>query len=350
MAHFQLTHGCVMRKIVILLMLLSPLSYAEHKGLDFVSFTIENDFMFNEDGGYSNAFIGAWGYNAVDKLDKQSLPSWIAYLADKSYLTSMPDKQYSVSYRIGQFLQTATDITESELVEEDAPYAGLLAWEGQITAFDLHTTDELDLTLGVVGPASGAEQVQKWFHELTSSNAPQGWHHQLENEFVFRLQAKRTWRLFDASSNKFVFNLQGKLFGPTDFDIIGGVSGGVGNLRSDIGTGLNFRWGQQLAESFSSASAMPLEKFNMLNNSQDGWYLFANISAFYVGNDIFIDGNTFNDSHSVDLIHGQYAFSTGLMVNISNWSFLYSLLRISDEYETQSEPSRYGSLTVTYNY
>jgi len=125
-----------MRKIVILLILLSPLSYAEDNELDFISFIIENNFIFFENCGYSNAFIGAWGYNDVGKLDKQSLPSWIAYLANKSYLTSMLDKQYSEPYSIGQYMQTAIDIEESELVEEDAPYASLLAWEGQINAFN----------------------------------------------------------------------------------------------------------------------------------------------------------------------------------------------------------------------
>jgi len=167
-----------------------------------------------------------------------------------------------------------------------------------------------------------------------------GWEHQLVNEFVFRLQAKRIWRLFEAPL----------LSGETGFDLIGSVSGSVGNLRSDIGTGLNFRWGKELAKSFAAASAMPLEKFNMLNNSPDGWYVFVNISAYYVANDIFINGNTFKDSHSFELIHGQYFFSTGVILNMANWGFLFTILHMSDEYESQGEPSRFGSLTVTYNY
>ncbi|MEH6453220.1 MAG: lipid A deacylase LpxR family protein [Psychromonas sp.] len=329
-----------MGKILILLILFSPLSYAQNNGIDFVSFTIENDIIFSEDGGYSNGFIGSWGYKDLTELDNTNLPNWLAYLADKSYLTSMPDKTYAISYSVGQFIQTATDITLSELVEEDAPYAGLLAWEGQINAFDQDVSDELGLILGVVGPASGAEQLQKAIHSLTDSDTPNGWGHQLDNELVFRVQAKRTWRLFDLALP----------LKETEFDIIGGVSGGVGNLRSDLGTGLNFRWGQQLSKSFASASAMPIEKFSTLNNTSDGWYVFANISASYVANDIFMDGNTFKDSHSVELIHDQYAFSTGAILNISNWSFLVSMVRISDEYETQTEPTRFGSFTVSYNY
>ncbi|MEH6452364.1 MAG: lipid A deacylase LpxR family protein [Psychromonas sp.] len=330
-----------MKKVVLLLIVLSPQSNAQQNEIDFFSFTFENDIIFSgEDGGYSNGFIGAWGYNNVPKLDKQVLPLWIAYLADKSYLTSMPNKQYALSYRIGQLIQTDTYVAESSLVEEDAPYAGLLAWEGHINAFDKDVSDQLGLTLGVVGPASGAEQTQKLFHALFGYSEPQGWEHQLQNELVFRLDVMRTWRLYDVPSP----------FMGAEFDILGGMLGGVGNLRSDIATGINFRWGKELENSFSSATAMPIKKLNQLNNTPNGWYLFANISGAYVANDIFIDGNTFADSHSVDLIHGQTTFSTGVVLNIANWGVVYNMLYATDEYETQTEDTRYASLTVTYNY
>ncbi len=94
----------------------------------------------------------------------------------------------------------------------------------------------------------------------------------------------------------------------------------------------------------------PVQKFNGLNSSASGWYIFFNASASYVVNDIFINGNTFHDSHSVDLIHEQVAFSTGIMANLYNVSILYTLLHISDEYEGQAEPSRYGSIAITYHF
>ena len=61
-------------------------------------------------------------------------------------------------------------------------------------------------------------------------------------------------------------------------------------------------------------------------------------------------GNTFKESHSVELKHQQVGVSAGLMANIHNWSFIYTLLYLSDQYEGQNAPSRFGSVTVSYQF
>lgn len=317
----------------------APAALATEKEMDFFTVTFENDVLFQEDGEYTNGLGVAWGYNDVEGLNNETLPSWLAFLADKTYLTNGgSNKRYDIGYSVAQTMQTATDITVEELVEEDAPYAGFLGWKSSLLAFDDKQVDEIGLILGVVGPASGAEQAQKFIHKITESDEPMGWDNQLENELVFRIDAKRLWRLAD-------FNA-----GSTEFDIIGGVLGGVGNLRSDVGGGISFRWGQDLVNSFPSSAVLPARDPNPLGNSKDGWYVFANLGASYVANNIFIDGNTFKDSHSVDLIHEQATISAGAAVNISNWTFLLSVVRGTDQYETQTEFSRFGSFAVSYNF
>ncbi|MCP4324313.1 MAG: lipid A deacylase LpxR family protein [Psychromonas sp.] len=52
----------------------------------------------------------------------------------------------------------------------------------------------------------------------------------------------------------------------------------------------------------------------------------------------------------MELIHPLFAISTGIMANIYNFSVLYTLLRISDEYEGQAETSRFGSIAITYHF
>ena len=95
---------------------------------------------------------------------------------------------------------------------------------------------------------------------------------------------------------------------------------------------------------------IPARDPNPLGNSKNGWYVFANLGASYVANNIFIDGNTFKSSHSVDLIHEQATLSAGAAMTISNWSFLLSVVRGSDQYETQSEHTRFGSFAISYNF
>ncbi|GLS89218.1 membrane protein [Psychromonas marina] len=304
----------------------------------FASLIFENDTFFRDDGLYSNGLFLNWGYNHVAALDDQNLPAWIAYLANKTHLTGNTNNNYSISYGFGQQLQTATDISLEELVEEDAPYVGLLAWEVSLLAYDEQMSDEVGLILGAVGPIAGGEFVQSMVHSVLAGREPQGWDNQISNELVFRLQTRRIWRAYQSD------------FAGAEFDLLTGLDGGVGNLRSDLSTGIGVRFGQRLTESFSSATVFPVQKFNGLNNTPYGWYLFLNASASYVANDIFINGNTFQDSHSVDLIHPQATVSVGFMANIYNFSILYTLLYATDEYQGQAEDSRFGSIAITYHF
>ena len=304
----------------------------------FATLSFENDSFFKDDGLYSNGLFLNWGYNHVNALDDQSLPAWIAYLVQKTHLSGLQNKQYSVNYGFGQALQTAIDITVEDLVEEDAPYVGLLAWEVNLLAYDELISDEVGLIVGAVGPITGGESVQKFVHEIINANEPLGWDNQIANEPVFRIQARRTWRVYETE----LWN--------GEFDLLTGLDGGLGNFRSDIATGVGIRFGQRLSENFSSATVFPIQKFNGINNSPYGWYLFLNASVSYVANDIFINGSTFHDSHSVDLIHPQATISAGVMANIYNFSILYTLLYSTDEYEGQAEHSRYGSVAVTYHF
>ena len=57
-----------------------------------------------------------------------------------------------MSYQISQLIQTPSDITIPTLIENEAPYAGMLAWSANLHAFDDRVADRLSLMLGIVGP------------------------------------------------------------------------------------------------------------------------------------------------------------------------------------------------------
>lgn len=330
-----------MKAILFFLFLLPSLYVAadgDHGKHKFASVVLENDAFFSDDEQYSHGLFFNWGDTHAKTLDEQTLPTWIAYLAQKSYLVSDINKQYAISYGFGQALQTAVDISVEELLEEESPYVALLAWEVNLLAYDELVSDEAGIIIGAVGPIAGGESSQTFAHQILGAQEPQGWDNQINNELVLRAQARRTWRVYETP-----------LWGG-EFDLLTGIDGGVGNLRSDLSTGVGMRFGQQLNKNFSSASVFPVQKFNGLNNSCFGWYLFMNISASYVANDIFMNGNTFEDSHSVDLIHPQSAVSLGFMANVGDFAILYSMLYLSDEYENQSKASRFGSLVLSYHF
>lgn len=306
---------------------------------DWAQLTWENDLFVGEDDGYTNGLGFSWGHRSLTGARDQSLPDWIAFLASRTYIASLPQREYAVSYGVGQTMYTPDDIEAKQLIEDGRPYAGLLFWSGSLYAFDQQQADRLSLTLGVVGPAAGAKHSQKLVHSISGAKEPRGWSNQLHNEPVFALEAQRLWRLG-----------QGNL-GSLEWDGIGGGSAQIGNLASSVATGLTLRVGSRLASTWSGVSLVPARTINSFASDRlASWQLYLSVTGRYVANDITLDGNTFEDSHSVPLKHGQALASAGLAFNRGHWATSLSYQLGTDQYEGQYNETRFGSLSVTYLY
>jgi hypothetical protein len=134
-------------------------------------------------------------------------------------------------------------------------------------------------------------------------------------------------------------------------DVIGMGNGAVGTIESYLAVGVGARLGRGLDRSFPTASFLPGRQVNPLAGSiTGGWYVFANVQGRFVANDIGINGNTFKDSHSVPLEHWQAAAAGGVAIGFKRWAFLFSAVVATDRYEGQPDTTRFGSLSVTYNY
>lgn len=328
-------------QLVLLLLLTAAGAHAADERQDnWFTVTIENDVFVGKDTGYSNGFALSWARAGFNEFSPDNLPRWLHYLSKNLYISTMHSKQRAVSYTIGQLMQTPSDITIPTLIENEAPYVGLLFWSANLHAFDERVADKLSLTLGVVGPLSGAGQAQKWVHEITDGDEPQGWDNQIENEPVFQVSAERLLRLANFHTDKTV-----------GMDVIGIGSGAVGTIESYLEVGGGARLGSNLDRSFPTASFLPGRQVNPLAGSiTGGWYVFANVQGRFVANDIGINGNTFKDSHSVPLEHWQAAASAGVAVGFNRWSFLLSALVGTDRFEGQPDTTKFGSLSITYNY
>ncbi len=334
----------IFQKLVVLMLCffvcIGVLAEPKKNLINFATLTIENDIIAGVDGGYTNGLAFSWAHAGFNEFDESTIPSWMHFLSKDLYISDMEGKRRAVSYMVAQGMQTASNIELKELVIGEPSYAGLLAWKGTLYAFDDYVSDRLSLVLGMVGPASGAEQAQKVVHSMTGSDEPKGWDHQLDNEPVFRLGAERFWSLWRSSSSTGIA-----------LEIVGNTVVGVGNLKSDVGAGLGFRWGNNLATSFATASTIPGREINPLAGlSGVNWTIFVHATGLYVANNILIDGNTFETSHSVPLKHGQAIGSLGFALNRGSWGFVVSAARSSDQYEGQEEGSKFGSFSFTYRY
>lgn len=308
------------------------------------SLTFENDAFGvkdTSDDGYSNGISIAWGKGARDRFSDVDMPDWIRAISSWTYLNSGGGKQYSINYSFAQGMYTPGDLEESALIVDDQPYVGTLLWASRIHSYDEQIANSLALTLGIVGPLSLAEQSQTVIHEIIGAREPQGWDNQLHNEPVFRMSAENIIRLYDLSFNKsveFDANLYSQL--------------GVGNLLSDVGTGLVLRIGNQLDQSYAYINPIPARGVNTLAGSpSDGlnWQIVASAFGRYVFNDITINGNTFKDSHSVDLVNEQGVVSLAFAVSWEKWGFIFSSQRGGDIFEGQTSPTNFGAVSLTYH-
>ncbi|PCJ39229.1 MAG: hypothetical protein COA99_10580 [Moraxellaceae bacterium] len=308
--------------------------------ITIATLTIENDIIAGTDGGYTNGLAFAWAHAGFEDFDNLNIPKWMHFLSEDLYISTMANKRRAVSYQVAQLMQTSSDILVEELTEDEPPYVGLLIWKGTLYAFDDQIADRLSIALGVVGPASGAEQSQKFVHELVGNDEPMGWSHQIENELVFRIGAERYWNL-----------LRMPITNDVEFDIIGNALVGVGNLKSDVGGGLGLRIGNNLAASFATASTLPGREVNPLAGmSGKAWYVFIHATGLYVANSISIEGNSIASSHSVTLKHQQAIGSFGFAINRGDWGFVMSVARGTDKYENQPEDIKFGSFSFSYRY
>jgi hypothetical protein len=306
--------------------------------------TWENDLFAGSDDGYTNGIALAWARGPYEDFDSLQMPGWLKAMASRTHVNNFENRKSAVAYGLVQAMYTPEDLSDPDLIEDDRPYAGALVWSSRVRTYDDRVSDSVGLFLGVVGPASLAEQTQKFVHKITDSEEPQGWDNQIGNEPVFRIDTERVFQIAYKGSARFGFDTN--LY----------ADAGLGNLKSNVGAGLVLRLGTGLAESFAFVQPSATRGINTLaagaSRGVTGfrWQVSLSGYATYVFNDITLDGNTFKDSPSAELIHDQYLVSLSIATAWRNWGLAVAASSGSDTFEEQSSSTRYGALSITYNW
>jgi len=204
-------------------------------------FEFDNDLFVGEDSQISSgwalqkhtAVAGSW--EALENVPEfvrrwgQGIPT----LTDEGLV-------YRAGIAIGQIIQTPQDLSRTDLIEDDVPYAGALTVQSTWYAFNDDEFRGFEITAGVVGPPSLAEQVQKAVHSLVGSDDPEGWDNQLKTEPVINLNYMRKRKILR----------QGDPAGLSfDATINGNV--GLGNLFTQATAGLEMRLGRNMPGGFA---------------------------------------------------------------------------------------------------
>ncbi|CAO3431257.1 lipid A deacylase LpxR family protein [Azospirillum doebereinerae] len=296
-----------------------------------LSVIIENDLFANGDRHYTNGI--QFSYTPPET----SVPDWVNGVADAVPLFNQGTKR-RITYSLGQKMFTPREIEPRIPDPRDRPYAGYLYANAGLSSETATTLDRINLTVGVVGPASLADETQKFVHRLTDARTPRGWGSQLHNELGMVLSYNRAWRgLYVASPFGLAFDATPDL----------GVS--VGNVYTFGSAGLTLRIGADLPQDYGPPRiAPPFQGTSYFEpDSRFGWYLFASAQGRAVARDIFLDGNTFRDSPSVDKKPLVGDLQLGFAVTVSDVRIAYTHIFRTKEFDGQDKADIYGSLSVS---
>jgi lipid A 3-O-deacylase len=70
----------------------------------------------------------------------------------------------------------------------------------------------------------------------------------------------------------------------------------------------------------------------------------------FVANNIFLDGNTFKNSHSVKLRDSVADIAAGISGTWKKFRFSYAQIYRTREFRQQTDPQEYGSFSFSYRH
>lgn len=302
------------RALVVLFLLTAGSSHAQVEGPSRITLTWDNDLLAGTDRHYTN---GA-RVELSGRLDPRALPGWLT-----------PDEA-RWGLAAGQHIYTPEDLEAAEPAADDRPYAGLsyvaLSVNRRVTALGLE--DRIELSLGMVGPSSGAQAVHRLAHEVFGSEKARGWRQQLRDEPVVELTYRANLQLARGQVEGLVYDVRPTL----------GV--GLGTVATFASLGAAARLGLGVPGAWAEGPA-PVRL-----------YLTASAEVRLVGHDIFLDGS---------LLHGGGPrvskervvadLSLGFVVAIHDRvSLSYSHTFRTPTFERQLDGDQFGSLSLGFSW
>jgi len=348
-------HAKLISVFLLLILLILPwLAHAEDNAArraHTVTLYLENDvFGDRNDRYYTHGTKLSWiSPDLSDYRDNPLVPAWSRPLIETLPFVNRPGDQRSVSLSFGQNIYTPANIDRADLIKDDRPYAGI-----SYLAFGLHSKnieqmDTLEFDVGIVGRHSYAEDCQKVFHKWIDAADPKGWEHQLYDEPILNIFFERKWRL-----------LQAKYANGLGSDFIPHIGVNIGNAFTSTNAGAQVRFGWNLPNDFGTFVIRPGSDSNAPADNDDprffhpfhrfGLHLFIAVDGSAVARNIFLDGNTFRDSHSVDKKHFVADFVGGVGLIINRCKITYSYVLRTKEFEAQKDEQKFGAITISYSF
>lgn len=267
-------------------------------------------------------------YEENDCLEKDSSGSTIdGYYTQGLQLQYENDSQWGI--KMAQQIYTPENKDSDKPQYGDRPYAGYLhgAWYKNFVKDNQN--DYLKIDIGIIGPASLAEETQKEFHRWFKMAQPQGWQYQLRNEPALNVAYYKSCAY---RFNKWI-----------EFNPLAGANGG--NVLIDAEIGSFIRCGYNMPRLFNPTI------FSFSSTKEDSFfiYTFAGVIGQAIAYDHLLDGSLFQDEQ-VTVKHNTFVAngSIGAAVGYRGFELSIAHTEITEQWNTQpNRYAKYDSIKIT---
>ncbi|GAA0525662.1 hypothetical protein FHS83_001965 [Rhizomicrobium palustre] len=319
------------KSIVLAYITLAWVPAAAEEPSGALSIIWENDIFYNSDRDYTNGAEITYvtppsGNNATIVALARALP----FFADKGDVRT--------SYSLGQDIFTPEHTTLAVPLATERPYAGYTYISLGLMQANQDRLDQLELQLGVVGPMALAKETQFWVHSIIDDDKPKGWHYQLHNEPAVTLTYERSLKIIPPQS----------ILGVV-LDIEPHLGGAVGTVYDYANAGAMVRLGFNLPDDFGPLRMQPSLPGSSYFEPQAGFsaYAFAGVDGRIMARNIFLDGNTWRDSPSVDKDLFVGDLTLGAAVTFSSLRIAFTHVFRTREYKTQKSSDQFGAVSLS---
>lgn len=317
-----------------------------------VNLYFENDLFAESDQNYTNGLRLSWiSPDLSDYIKDPALPSWLRSINKRLtfFHPSTESLQRNLVFSVGQTIFTPEDIEATEVIEDDRPYAGWLFARFAYHSKSALQLDSIELSIGMVGPSSLAEKAQDFIHDLRGFDKFQGWDNQLENEPGLQLVYEHKQKFINQTPQDGSFGI----------DFIGHAGGALGNISSYLNVGGEMRWGWLIPNDFGSSAVRPGGDNSAPGSNWDprinapgkiGLHFFVSFDIRLIANSLLLEGNTFEDSHGVNIRHLVGDAAIGVSTVFKGFKISYAQVFRSKEFDHQDGSHAYGSLSLSYSF
>ncbi len=284
------------------------------------------------------------GYSAGERL------SFLYYIPNEDYsmyellMLDFGDADSYFSMALTNQIFTPTNMSDSHLIVDDRPYAGWTYLEAGMHKSNDNHLRSLLIQVGAIGSISGSEAIQTTIHAMIGSENPKGWGNQLDNELGINLKYTHKWLIDSRSTSGF------------ESSIAPFLETEVGNVAINAAAGATARLGWNIPKDFGVTSidlggdpGIPAhgKRGSVLTND---WSFSLNFlgTGSAIAKDIFLDGNTFSDSHSVEKENFVYYYGFGFTLRYKRFIFDFIEVHNSKRFKVESGGHGVGTMVVSW--